>query len=69
MVCALHLPDAVSPGEIMADAETAARERLAVAHWDEFQALIAEEVASRVEQAYTFVSEHLRQLASGEGRS
>ncbi|MFB4320652.1 hypothetical protein [Actinomadura sp. 21ATH] len=69
VVCALHLPGSVQPGEVMVDAEKAARERLAVAHWDEYQALIAEEISRRVEEAYSFASEELRRIATGQEAS
>ncbi|MFI7691743.1 hypothetical protein ACIBQ6_21930 [Nonomuraea sp. NPDC049655] len=66
VVCALHLPGVTSAGEISADADKAARERLLVEHWEDYQRYVDEEVARRVEETIEFASEELRRLALGE---
>lgn len=66
VVCALHLPGMVRPGEVVAEAEKAARERIAVAHWDEFQRMREEEIQTRVNTLYEFASEELRRIVTDE---
>lgn len=61
--CALHLPGVTSAGDISAAADRAARERLLVEHWDDYQQYLSEAIAQRVADTIQFASEKLRKLA------
>lgn len=68
-VCANHIPGLYRSGEVNAEARKAATERLAVAHWDDYQRFLEEETRSRREKAFQFADPEIRRIVLGENQS
>jgi hypothetical protein len=62
VICAYHLSDQCSPGGLSLEAETAAREKVIVAHWDEYQTAVREFMAPLVEAMIGNLPEELKLL-------
>ncbi|MFZ3592258.1 hypothetical protein [Streptomyces sp. BH104] len=65
VVCINHIPGLPRPGEIGLEARRAANERLAVAHWDEYQGYLDEETHARREKAFEFADPEIRRIVLG----
>ena len=62
VVCAYHLSTAITPGEMSAEAETAAREKVLAEHWDEYQQAIQEFMGPRVDEMIGTLPDGLKKL-------
>lgn len=63
VACALHLPGiAKAPHQVSAEAAKAAQERIVADHWDDYQAVLKEELSRRLGEVYEGIDEPLRRL-------
>lgn len=66
VVCLGHMPELKKPHEINAEATRVAHERLAAAHWDEWQKYVDEEVERAVAAQFEFADPEIRRIVLGD---
>jgi HEPN domain-containing protein len=64
-VCLSHIPELKKPHEITAEAQRVAQERLASAHWDEWQSYLRDEVERQVAEQLEFAAPEIRRIVLG----
>ncbi|MFF4552687.1 hypothetical protein [Streptomyces sp. NPDC001422] len=65
-MCLSHIPELKKPHEITAEAQRVAQERLAAAHWDEWQSYLRDEVERQVAEQFEFAAPEIQRLLGGE---